>query len=154
MFLTSAYLCSVLSHSLWPQWRARLLCPWDFPGKNTGMGCHFLLQGNLPDPGIEPASLVSLALVGEFFTTVYHCATWEALNFHDVMLKPVTKVQILCNSFIWGTWNSEIHRRQKVEWRSPWVGGRREWGKVNVKVAQSCLTLCDPMDHIVHGILQ
>ena len=23
----------------------RLLCLWDFPGKNTGMGCHFLLQG-------------------------------------------------------------------------------------------------------------
>ena len=22
----------------------RLLCPWDYPGKNTGMGCHFLLQ--------------------------------------------------------------------------------------------------------------
>ena len=27
---------------------ARLLCPWDFPGKNTGEDCHFLLQGNLP----------------------------------------------------------------------------------------------------------
>ena len=26
------------------------------PGKNTGVGCHFLLQGNLPDPGIEPRS--------------------------------------------------------------------------------------------------
>ena len=24
---------------------SRLLCPWDFPGKNTGVGCHFLLQG-------------------------------------------------------------------------------------------------------------
>ena len=24
---------------------ARLLCPWDFPGKNTRMGCHALLQG-------------------------------------------------------------------------------------------------------------
>ena len=24
---------------------ARLVCPWNFPGKNTGMGCHFLLQG-------------------------------------------------------------------------------------------------------------
>ena len=24
---------------------ARLLCPWDSPGKNTGMACHFLLQG-------------------------------------------------------------------------------------------------------------
>ena len=22
-----------------------LLCPWDFPGKSTGVGCHFLLQG-------------------------------------------------------------------------------------------------------------
>ena len=26
--------------------------------------------------------------------------------------------------------------------------------KVKVKIAQSCLTLCDPMDCIVHGILQ
>ena len=34
----------------------------DFPGKNTGRGCHFLLQGNLPDPGIKLASLVSPAL--------------------------------------------------------------------------------------------
>ena len=28
-------------HGLWP---TRLLCPWDFPGKNNGVGCHFLLQ--------------------------------------------------------------------------------------------------------------
>ena len=25
--------------------------------------------------------------------------------------------------------------------------------RLKVKVAQSCLTLCDPMDYIVHGIL-
>ena len=25
-----------------------LLCPWDSPGKNTGVGCHFLLQGIFP----------------------------------------------------------------------------------------------------------
>ena len=24
---------------------SRFLCPWNFPGKNTGVGCHFLLQG-------------------------------------------------------------------------------------------------------------
>ena len=24
---------------------ARFLCPWNFPGKNTGVDCHFLLQG-------------------------------------------------------------------------------------------------------------
>ena len=27
---------------------AGLLCPWDFPGKNTGEGCHFLLEGICP----------------------------------------------------------------------------------------------------------
>ena len=30
--------------------------PWNSPGKNTGVGCHFLLQGNLPNSGIEPRS--------------------------------------------------------------------------------------------------
>ena len=35
---------------------ARLLCSWDSPGKNTGVGCHSLLQENLPNPGIEPSS--------------------------------------------------------------------------------------------------
>ena len=32
----------------------RLLCPWDSPGKNTGVGCHFLLQGILPTQGSNP----------------------------------------------------------------------------------------------------
>ena len=36
-----------MSDSLQPhgQQPTRLLCPWDFPGKNTGVGCHFLLPG-------------------------------------------------------------------------------------------------------------
>ena len=37
-----------------------------FPGKNIGVGCCFLLQENLPNPGIE---LASPALAGRFFTT-------------------------------------------------------------------------------------
>ena len=32
----------------------RLLCLWDSPGKNTGVGCYFLLQGDLPNPGGLP----------------------------------------------------------------------------------------------------
>ena len=47
----------------------RPLHPQDFPGKNTGVGCHSLLQGNLPNPGIEPTSLLSPALARGFFTT-------------------------------------------------------------------------------------
>ena len=32
----------ISTHGLQP---TRLLCPWHFPDKNTGVGCHFLLQG-------------------------------------------------------------------------------------------------------------
>ena len=58
---THVLCCSVMANSLWPHgpYPARLLCPWDFPAENTRVGCHFLLQGNLPDPGIELASRVS-----------------------------------------------------------------------------------------------
>ena len=37
----------------------------------------FSSPGGLPDPGIEPASLMSLALAGEFFTRSYPVATME-----------------------------------------------------------------------------
>ena len=44
---------SVVSDSLWPSepQPARLLCPWESPGKNTGVGCHALLQGIVPTQG-------------------------------------------------------------------------------------------------------
>ena len=33
---------------------ARLLCPWDSPGKNTGVGGQLLLQGVFPAQGLSP----------------------------------------------------------------------------------------------------
>ena len=49
----------VLSDSLWPHglWPNKLLCPWDFPGQNTGVGCHFLLQGIFPMQGSNQSLL-------------------------------------------------------------------------------------------------
>ena len=35
----------------------QVLCPWAFPGKNTGLGCHFLLQGIFPTQGSNPGLL-------------------------------------------------------------------------------------------------
>ena len=35
----------------------RLLHPWDFLGKITGVGCHFLLQGIFPTQGLDPGLL-------------------------------------------------------------------------------------------------
>ena len=32
----------------------RLLCPWDSPGKNTRVGCHFFFQGIFPTQGLNP----------------------------------------------------------------------------------------------------
>jgi len=38
--------CPIVSNSVRPhRWQPTTLpCPWDSPGKNTGVGCHFLLQ--------------------------------------------------------------------------------------------------------------
>ena len=70
--------CSVthLSNSLWPRGLqpTRLLCSWDSPGKNTGVGCHFLLQGIFPTQGSNPSLLHCQA---DFFFN--HWTTWEAL---------------------------------------------------------------------------
>ena len=41
---------SLQSHGLYP---SKILCPWNFPGKNTGAGCHFLLQGIFPTQGLK-----------------------------------------------------------------------------------------------------
>ena len=52
------YVCaySVVSSCLRPRGLlpARLLCPWNFPGKNTAVDCHFLLQGIFPTQGSNP----------------------------------------------------------------------------------------------------
>ena len=45
--------CSVLSLCD-PMKPNRFLCPWDFPDKNTGVGCHFLLQGSFSTQGWNP----------------------------------------------------------------------------------------------------
>ena len=45
----------------------RLLCPCELPGKNTGVGCHFLLQGIFPTQGWNPCLFHCQA---DSFTTV------------------------------------------------------------------------------------
>ena len=46
---------SVVSDSLRPHglWPTRLLCLWNSPGKNTGVGCHFFLQGIFLTQGLN-----------------------------------------------------------------------------------------------------
>ena len=44
---------------------------WDLPGKNTGVGCHFLLQGIFPTQESNPVSCISC--IGR--RILYQCAT-------------------------------------------------------------------------------
>ena len=48
--------CSVMSNSLWSHelYHTRLLCPWNSPGQNTGVGICSLLQGIFPTQGPNP----------------------------------------------------------------------------------------------------
>ena len=46
-----AELCPTLCNTM----DSLLLCPWSFPGKNIGVGCHFLLQGIFPTRGWNPS---------------------------------------------------------------------------------------------------
>ena len=55
-----------MSNSFATSWTARFLCPWGFPGKNTGVGSS---SGDLRHPGIEPVASVSPVLAGRCFTT-------------------------------------------------------------------------------------
>ena len=54
---STVHASSVMSDSLQPRGPIRLLCPWTFLGKNTGVCCHFLLQGIFPIQGSNPSLL-------------------------------------------------------------------------------------------------
>ena len=62
---------SIVSGSLQPHgwWLARLLCSWDSPGKNTGVGCHSLLQRIFQTQDLTQVSHTAGRTVS---------ATWEA----------------------------------------------------------------------------
>ena len=72
-----------MSNSLWPYGPARLLCPWDSPGKNTEVGCHFLLQGNFPTQVSNlgllhcRSILYNLSCTRQFETTPLPQSTWK-----------------------------------------------------------------------------
>ena len=54
----------------------RLLCPWNFPGKNIGVGCHFLIQRIFPTQGLNPYLLCLLFFWEELI--LYHRATFPS----------------------------------------------------------------------------
>ena len=52
---------------------------WASPGKNTGVGCHFLLQGIFPTQGLNPSLLQLL----RYRQILYHCDPRESHTSQD-----------------------------------------------------------------------
>ena len=70
---------SVVSDSAAP-WTARLLCPWDSPAKNTGVGCHALLQGIFPTQGLNPSFLCLLHWQGHSLPLAPPSSLYQMIN--------------------------------------------------------------------------
>ena len=66
----------------WTVTCTRLLRPWDFLGKSTGVGCHFLLQGVFPTQGSNPG-------LPHCRQTLYHLSHQESPKDGLLFAKPV-----------------------------------------------------------------
>ena len=64
-------------HGLQP---TRLLCPWDFPGKNTGVGYYFLPQGIFLTRGLNPSFLCFLHWQADSLPLPYLGSPWTVSN--------------------------------------------------------------------------
>jgi len=92
-----------------------------FPRQEYWSVLPFPPPGDLPDPGVEPSSLVSAALVGGFFT---NCATWEALrkfNLPQISLKETVGIEashFLRNCLLRAWRCLVLLSRPEIHWRS------------------------------------
>ena len=89
MFIAKSCLAPLRCHGLRPTW---LLCPVDFPGENSGVSCHFLLQRIFPTQGLRlcllhwQANSLSLSHLGSpknkwaGVNTLIHQWIWTLVN--------------------------------------------------------------------------
>ena len=110
-------------HGLQP---SRLLRPWDFPGKSTGVGCHLLLRGS-SWPRLKPTSPAAPALVGGLLPLSHLRGPLRVLKTH-VLFPSLYWIcssisSVLCLIFwLWGMCNLSFPTRG---WTSTLSIGRR-----------------------------
>ena len=101
-----------MSDSVQPQrWQPpRLPCPWDSPGKNTGVGCHFLLQcmkvkseSEVTQSCMTPSDPMDCSLPGSSICGIFQARVleWDAIAFTSVYsaaaAKSLQSCLTLCN---------------------------------------------------------
>ena len=94
---------SVVSHSLWSLglYHARLLCPWSFPGKNTGVGCHFVPEGIFQAQGSNPHLLCLLHWQADSLPLSHLESRWYDGNKVNNLVSSSIKIQVQGCNFSW-----------------------------------------------------
>ena len=83
--------------TLWPMEPARLLCPWNSPGKNTVVSSYSFLQGVFPTWGLNPGllhcrqTLYSLSHQGSPWTTLHHS---KGHTFREILPVPAALLRL------------------------------------------------------------
>ena len=102
-----------MSDSLWPHGLEpiRLLCPWDFPGKNTRLGSHSLLQGIFVAQGFNPGVL--------HYRHILHCLSPQASPVPLISNAPQGNhiwciIFMVCMVYIWHHIYGATYKYQEV----------------------------------------
>ena len=117
---------SVMSNSLWPHGLqpARTLCPWDFPGKNTG--AISFSKGSSP-----PLNRSHIPHIG--WRVLYYWGTWQAQSIPFVSLQNLKKASLL--------------------WTLPGFQRLQQWSELEgMLLLVSALTSCGPCEAFTRGI--
>ena len=88
---------SVVSHSLRPHgpWPTRLLCPWGFPGKDTGVGCHLVVVQSLSHVRLFVTSWTAACQASLFITV-----SWSLLKLMSIESVMPSNHLILCHTLL------------------------------------------------------
>ena len=104
--LSNMLLCDLVTKLCWLLWPhglqpARLLYTWDFPGKDTGVACHFLLQGIFPTQGSNPHLLHCSSLLHYrwFLYQLSHQGKLANASFANIFFHSVGCLHFLIVSF-------------------------------------------------------
>ena len=108
-----------MSDSLRPHglWSTRLLCPWDFPGKHTGVGSYSLLQGIFQTQGSNPVSHIA----SKSLTVLSHI---RVCPFCLILHHNIFQIKIKVSIFLWASkcFSEHFHHGRAVQ-ASLAVGG-------------------------------
>ena len=149
----SACVFSVVSDSFRPHgpWPTRCLCPWNFPGKNTGVGCHFLLQGNFLTQRSNTCISCVSCIAGGFFTTwaigkAWICLDLPAAAAAAAAVKSLQSCPTLCNPIDGSPPGSPVPgilQARTLEWAAISFSNAWKW-KVKVKSFSRVQLLATP----------